>query len=83
MSHLKSSMNILLVVAVSIFIVSCSKEEPPPPVDEVVGCFQVLDDACASPTNEQQCEDMNGRSFHEGGTCRTDSGTCGVLHEEG
>ena len=83
MSYIKSSSNILLVVAVSIFIVSCAKEEPPVPVDEVVGCCQVSADACASPVNEQQCEDLNGQSFHEGGTCRTDSGKCGVLHDKG
>ena len=78
MSYLKSSTNILLVVTVCIFIVSCAKEDPPAPV----GCCQVSADACASPVNEQQCEGLNGQSFHEGGTCRTDSGQCGVLQEE-
>lgn len=78
MSYLKSSTNILLVVIVSTFIVSCAKEDPPAPV----GCCQVAADACASPVNEQQCKDLNGQSFHEGGTCRTDSGQCGVLQEE-
>ena len=65
MSYLKSSMNILLVVTVCIFIVSCA-EDPPTP-----GCCQLKADACASPVNEQQCTDLNGQSFHEGGTCRT------------
>jgi hypothetical protein len=44
------------------------------------GCCQVSADSCASPVSETQCEELNG-TFHEGGTCRTDSGKCGVLQD--
>lgn len=43
------------------------------------GCCQVSADRCASPVTEAQCMGLGGVSFHLGGTCRTDSGRCGVL----
>ena len=48
---------------------------------KVTGCCQVTADSCASPVTEAECEELNGLSFHEGGTCREDIGKCGVLHE--
>ena len=87
-------MAILLVLSLS---VSCEKKPPPPPeqppppqelpvdppaeTETPTGCCQVTADSCASPVTAEQCEEMSGLSFHEGGTCRTD-GQCGVLQEE-
>lgn len=51
-----------------------------PAVQAQDGCCQVSADSCASPVSETQCEELNG-TFHEGGTCRTDTGKCGVLQD--
>ena len=47
------------------------------------GCCKVTSNSCDSPVTEKQCEEQNGISFHEGGTCRSipGGGVCGVLQE--
>lgn len=70
-------LKILTAAALAVCIAACGKQAN----NNLTGCCQVSEGSCASPVTEAQCDEMSGRSFHEGGTCRTPQGVCGVLQE--
>ena len=75
----------ILVILVLLFTFSCTMSCNAGKKDKAAaatGCCQVTATSCASPVTQVQCDSLNGISFHEGGDCRTESGTCGVLQEE-
>ncbi|MBB3061101.1 hypothetical protein [Microbulbifer rhizosphaerae] len=82
----KASAKVLAVFALTVLFAACAppddqrKNEQQGRAGAPTGCCQRTETSCASPVTKEQCDEIRG-AFHEGGDCRSDTGSCGVEHE--